>query len=146
MSNRFIHSRKLRSIGAMGTLVLSAGLVLAACGGGSFEQQQHHDHAQADDPDRDPDLRGGAWREPELHLPVHGLRVLLGEQPQQFQELMYRPLYWFGLGASSAVQFPLSLANAPMLLRQEQAGDDQSEGTGSSRTARPSMPSPSSSS
>lgn len=32
----------------------------------------------------------------------------------QFEELMYRPLYWFGLGASSAVQFPLSTANAPL--------------------------------
>ena len=31
----------------------------------------------------------------------------------EFQELMYRPLYWFGLGASTAVQYPLSLASAP---------------------------------
>jgi peptide/nickel transport system substrate-binding protein len=31
----------------------------------------------------------------------------------QFQELMYRPLYWFGLGASSAYQASLSTANTP---------------------------------
>jgi len=32
----------------------------------------------------------------------------------QFQQLMYRPLYWFGLGSSPAVQYPLSLARAPV--------------------------------
>jgi peptide/nickel transport system substrate-binding protein len=32
----------------------------------------------------------------------------------QFQMLMYRPVYWFGLGANSAVQYPLSTANAPV--------------------------------
>lgn len=30
----------------------------------------------------------------------------------QFEDLMYRPLYWFGLGASSAVQYALSPGNA----------------------------------
>jgi peptide/nickel transport system substrate-binding protein len=39
---------------------------------------------------------------------------------QQFQELLYRPLYWFGLGSSTAVQYPLSLATAPVF-----SGPDQ---------------------
>lgn len=34
----------------------------------------------------------------------------------EFQNLMFRPLYWFGSGASTAVQYPLSLANAPLFL------------------------------
>jgi peptide/nickel transport system substrate-binding protein len=33
---------------------------------------------------------------------------------QDFQELMYRPLYWFGLGASRTEQPALSLANQPV--------------------------------
>jgi peptide/nickel transport system substrate-binding protein len=33
---------------------------------------------------------------------------------QDFQNLMYRPLYWFGLGTSIAEQPALSLANAPV--------------------------------
>ncbi|HQU00346.1 MAG TPA: ABC transporter substrate-binding protein, partial [Acidimicrobiales bacterium] len=32
---------------------------------------------------------------------------------QDFQQLMFRPLYWFGLGTSTAVQYPLSLASPP---------------------------------
>ena len=32
----------------------------------------------------------------------------------QFQDLMYRPLYWFGLGSSTAVQYPLSPADKPV--------------------------------
>lgn len=32
---------------------------------------------------------------------------------QDFQQLMFRPLYWFGLGTSTTVQYPLSLANPP---------------------------------
>lgn len=32
---------------------------------------------------------------------------------QEFQKLMYRPLYWFGLGASTGVQFGLSPASSP---------------------------------
>jgi peptide/nickel transport system substrate-binding protein len=39
---------------------------------------------------------------------------------QQFQELLYRPLYWFGLGSSTAVQYPLSLATAPVFNGPEQ--------------------------
>ena len=33
---------------------------------------------------------------------------------QAFQELMYRPLYWFGLGASTTLQPALSLASPPV--------------------------------
>lgn len=32
---------------------------------------------------------------------------------QDFQQLMYRPLYWYGLGTSTGIQYPLSLATAP---------------------------------
>jgi peptide/nickel transport system substrate-binding protein len=39
---------------------------------------------------------------------------------QQFQELLYRPLYWFGLGSSITVQYPLSLATAPVFSGPEQ--------------------------
>lgn len=34
---------------------------------------------------------------------------------QQFQQLMYRPLYWYGLGAATVVEPSMSLANTPTL-------------------------------
>jgi peptide/nickel transport system substrate-binding protein len=45
----------------------------------------------------------------------------------QFQMLMYRPLYWFGLGASTAVQYPLSLASAPVFAGTKQVTIDLKE-------------------
>ncbi len=113
MSNRFIHSRKLRSIGAMGTLVLSAGLVLAACGGGSSSSSSTTTTPKPTTPTGTLTYAEGPGANPNYIFPYMGCAYFSVSNSQQFQELMYRPLYWFGLGASSAVQFPLSLANAP---------------------------------
>ena len=48
---------------------------------------------------------------------------------ESFQMLMYRPLYMFGNnGPSVAVNYPLSLANAPVYTQRRQDRHDHDEG------------------
>jgi len=56
----------------------------------------------------------GPGANPNYIFPYMGCQYFSVDNINQFEELMYRPLYWFGLGASSAVQYPLSLAAAPV--------------------------------
>jgi peptide/nickel transport system substrate-binding protein len=55
----------------------------------------------------------GPGAAPNYIFPYMGCQYFSVANINQFEELMTRPLYWFGLGASSAVQYPLSLAAAP---------------------------------
>lgn len=50
---------------------------------------------------------------PNFIFPVDDCLHASTNNVQDFQQLMFRPLYWFGLGKSTAVQYPLSLANPP---------------------------------
>jgi peptide/nickel transport system substrate-binding protein len=54
---------------------------------------------------------GGA---PDWIFPYTGYQDFSASNLSQFQELMYRPLYFFGLGASASFVPSLSLANAPV--------------------------------
>jgi len=64
--------------------------------------------------------RNGTWlvlvpSDPaELHLPVHEPGVLQRLEHQPVQELMYRPLYWFGNGSTPNLNPSLSLAENPV--------------------------------
>ncbi len=55
----------------------------------------------------------GAGANPNYIFPYMGCNYFSVDNINQFQELMYRPMYWFGLGASSAYVPKLSLAQAP---------------------------------
>lgn len=55
----------------------------------------------------------GPSANPTYIFPFANCNVFSVSNLNQFQELMFRPLYEFGLGASTAVQPALSLANAP---------------------------------
>ncbi len=55
----------------------------------------------------------GAGAAPNYIFPYLGCAYFSVSTLNQFQTLMYRPLYWFGLGASSAYVPSLSLGNAP---------------------------------
>lgn len=89
-----------------GVAVLTVGLLLAACGGGSGSAA--------------PKLGGdiyfaeGPGASPNYIFPYVGCANFSVANLNQFQFEMYRPLYWFGLGASTAVQYPLSPATAPV--------------------------------
>jgi len=50
---------------------------------------------------------------PNYIFPYMSLAFFSVANINQFQELMYRPLYWFGLGATPALNPSLSLATAP---------------------------------
>jgi len=56
----------------------------------------------------------GPGANPNYIFPYMGCQYFSVDNINQFESLMYRPLYWFGLGPSSAVQYPLSLAKAPV--------------------------------
>lgn len=56
----------------------------------------------------------GASANPNYIFPVDSCSYFSVTNMNQFQFLMYRPVYWFGLGASVAVQPQLSLAKLPV--------------------------------
>jgi peptide/nickel transport system substrate-binding protein len=87
--------------------VLAVGVVLAACGSSTNSSGGTH--------------KGGSiyfaeapGANPNYIFPYMGCKYFSVATINQFQFEMYRPVYWFGLGGSTAVQFPLSLANAPV--------------------------------
>ena len=97
-------SRRRRGSALVAVLALS-GAGLAACGTSSSSS---------------PPAKGGTisfaegpGAQPNYIFPYLGCANFSVSNINQFQELMYRPLYWFGLGTSTAVQYPLSLANKP---------------------------------
>ena len=56
----------------------------------------------------------GPGANPNYIFPYVGCQFFSVDNLNQFQELMFRPVYWFGLAGSSAVQYKLSTANAPV--------------------------------
>jgi len=56
----------------------------------------------------------GAGANPNYIFPYMGGEYFSVDNTNQFQELMYRPLYWFGLGSSVAVVPSLSVAKMPV--------------------------------
>src|SRR5580658_581048 len=51
---------------------------------------------------------------PAYILPIMGSAYYSNVDLYQFQQIIYRPLYWFGQGASPTFNPALSLANAPV--------------------------------
>jgi len=56
----------------------------------------------------------GPGASPNYIFPYMGCQFFSVDNINQFQELMYRPLYWFGLGGSAAVVPSLSTGNQPV--------------------------------
>ncbi len=56
----------------------------------------------------------GAGASPNYNFPYMACTYFSVSNINQFQNMMYRPLYWFGLGASAAYVPSLSLANSPV--------------------------------
>ena len=96
-----LNSRKHRT--SAGALVALAVVVVAltACGGGSSTSSTAY------------------WAEapqatPNYIFPFAQFADFSVANLTQFQELMYRPLYWFGKGAAPVLDLSRSLANAPV--------------------------------
>ncbi len=60
---------------------------------------------------------------PNYILPFMSCNFDSTNNTEYFQRLMFRPLYWVGLGTSERVQYPLSLANAPQFTNHGQTID-----------------------
>jgi peptide/nickel transport system substrate-binding protein len=57
----------------------------------------------------------GPGANPNYIFPYMGCQFFSVDNINQFQQMMFRPLYFFGLGGSPAVQYKLSLAPAPSM-------------------------------
>jgi peptide/nickel transport system substrate-binding protein len=91
-----------------GALMVALGLVLSACGGASSTSSTgSHKGGNIY-------FAEGPGANPNYIFPYMGCANFSVSNINQFQNLMYEPLYWFGLGASTAVQYPLSTAKAPV--------------------------------
>lgn len=102
--------RRAKSLGAVAALALVV-LALAACGGGSSNNNGSGGGAKQP---------GGTayWAEapqatPNYIFPFAQFAYFSVANLTQFQNLMYRPLYWFGKGAAPVLDLSRSLANAP---------------------------------
>ena len=102
-------NRIARTAGAIAlTVSLAAGL--AACGSSSSTPSNTNAVTVAEAPATPPN-----YIFPFMSLAFFGVNNI-----NQFQFLMYRPLYWFGNGSSPDVNYSLSLATAPVYSNNNQ--------------------------
>ncbi len=89
------------------TTAVCVGVLLSACTTGSTNGSRHGPvHGVIT-------FAEGPGAAPNYIFPYVGCAYFSVSNLNQFQFEMYRPLYWFGLGSSTAVQYGLSPANAP---------------------------------
>jgi peptide/nickel transport system substrate-binding protein len=93
-----------RRLVAVALVLACAGVSLAACGSNAASTPKKGGTIL---------FAEGPGANPNYIFPYLGCAFFSVSNTNQFQELMYRPLYWFGLGRSTAVQYPISLASAP---------------------------------
>jgi peptide/nickel transport system substrate-binding protein len=101
--------RSIRGVGILAAAVVVV-LALAACGGSSGGVKGAHVKI----------VKGGtayfaegAQAPPDYIFPFANLNYFSVTNLSQFQMLMYRPLYWFGKGATPNLNTSLSLASPP---------------------------------
>jgi peptide/nickel transport system substrate-binding protein len=104
-------TRGIRGLGVLAALAVLV-LALAACGGSSSNTPGTTSAGNAQ--------KGGTayWAEapqatPNYIFPFAAFAYFSVANLTQFQELMYRPLYWFGQGSQPTLNPSLSLANNP---------------------------------
>jgi peptide/nickel transport system substrate-binding protein len=95
-----------RSLSIAIAVAVAASITLAACGGSSNSSAPKKGGTLT--------FAEGPGAAPNYIFPYLGCANFSVANINQFQDLMYRPLYWFGLGASSAVQYNLSTAKKPV--------------------------------
>jgi peptide/nickel transport system substrate-binding protein len=105
--------RGVRGLGALAALAIVV-LALAACGGGGSGSGQNSTTSAANA------QKGGTayWAEapqatPNYIFPFAAFAYFSVANLTQFQELLYRPLYWFGNGATPNLNPALSIAKNP---------------------------------
>jgi peptide/nickel transport system substrate-binding protein len=103
--------------GTRGLFVLAAAaivvLVLAACGGGGGSGTTGTTSSAPAQKGGTAYLAEGTQAAPNYIFPFASLQFFSTTNFQGFINLLYRPLYWFGKGATPNLNLSLSLANAP---------------------------------
>jgi len=112
---RSLRSRRRSRFGIAAAAVLLSVLALAACGGGGSSGGSGGSSTSSG-----PAQSGGTayfaegtQAAPNYIFPFASLQYFSVTNMNQFQELMFRPLYWFGKGATPDLNLSLSLANNP---------------------------------
>jgi len=97
--------RRRRRSGIVAAIVV-AGLIFAGCGSSGSASAGKSANTVV--------FAEGPGASPNYIFPYMGCAYFSVSNINQFQQLMYRPVYWFGLGASTAIQYKLSLADKPV--------------------------------
>jgi peptide/nickel transport system substrate-binding protein len=96
------------------TIGVAAGvLALAACGGSSGSSGGNSTPSGNAQTGGTAYLAEGTQAAPNYIFPFTSLQFFSTTNFQGFMNLMYRPLYWFGKGATPDINYSLSLANPP---------------------------------
>ena len=98
-----LRNRFVKGIG-VGLAAVAVAATLSACGSSSSSAPSNTNLVRIAEPPAAP---------PNYIFPFMGLQFFSVYNINQFQFLMYRPLYWFGNGQSPNVNYGLSLASAP---------------------------------
>jgi peptide/nickel transport system substrate-binding protein len=103
----------LRRVAMLPGAIAAAAVILAACGSGTSSNEHN--------PTRTQRVAGGvayfaedAGAKPNYIFPLDSSAYFTIENTSLFQFLMYRPLYWFGIGSKTGINYQLSLANPPV--------------------------------
>jgi peptide/nickel transport system substrate-binding protein len=106
-------TRRIRGLGVLAAVAIVV-LTLAACGGGGSSSGPSGTTSSA------PAQSGGTayfaegtQAAPNYIFPFASLEFFSTTNFQDFINLLYRPLYWFGQGATPNINLSLSLAGAP---------------------------------
>ena len=112
--------------GTRGLVVLAAAalvvLALSACGGGSSSGTNGTTSSAPAQQGGTAYFAEGTQAAPNYIFPFASLQYFSATNFQGFMNLMYRPLYWFGKGATPNLNLSLSLAQRPAVLERRQDG------------------------
>lgn len=110
---RSLRSRRRSRLGVAAAAAILCVLALAACGGGSSGGSTGTTSSGSAQSGGTAYFAEGSQATPNYIFPFASLQYFSTTNFNQFQELMYRPLYWFGKGATPDLNPSLSLANTP---------------------------------
>jgi len=112
--------RRMRALGSIAVAVTAAALVLAACSSSSPSTSSGSSRGITI-PTGGTKKAGGVayWAElpgatPNMIFPFDPTGYFSVPNINQFQYLMYRPLYWFGKGSTAGLNLGLSVGKAPV--------------------------------
>lgn len=110
---RSLRSRRRSRLGVAAAAAILCVLALAACGGGSSGGSTGTTSSGSAQSGGTAYFAEGSQATPNWIFPFASLQYFSTTNANQFEELMYRPLYWFGKGSTPNLNPSLSLANNP---------------------------------